>query len=237
MHLGILQTGHVPAEVAASDGPYGTLFQKLFAHRGFTQTLWSVVDNEFPAGPAAADAWLITGSRHGAYEDHPWIPPLEDLIREIRDAGIPLVGSCFGHQIIAQALGGTVEKFKDGWSVGRTQYAAGDRTLTLNAWHQDQVTRLPDGATVHVTSDFCANAIMAIGPRILTTQPHPEFENSVIETLIAARGDAVEPDRVARAKTLLGQPNDNRLIADWLADVLEGADATQAPAFARKTLA
>lgn len=237
MHLGILQTGHVPTEVAATDGPYGTLFGKLFAHRGFTQTLWSVVDNDFPDGPHAADAWLVTGSKHGAYEDHAWIPPLEDLIRAIRNANIPLVGSCFGHQIIAQALGGTVEKFKDGWSVGRTEYTAGDRKLHLNAWHQDQVTTLPDGATVHASSDFCSNAIIAIGPRILCTQPHPEFENSVIETLIRVKGDAVEPDRVATAHTRLTQANDNRLVADWLADVLEGADATQPPAFARKATA
>lgn len=234
MHLGILQTGHVPPEVAAKDGPYGTLFGKLFAHRGFTQTLWSVVDGAFPPGPGAADAWLVTGSRHGAYEDHPWIPPLEALIRAIRDAGIPLVGSCFGLQVIAQALGGTVEKFPHGWSVGRTEYWLGGRTLALNAWHQDQVTRLPEGAIVHATSDFCAHAIVAVGPRILTTQPHPEFANSVIETLIKIKGDAVAPERVARARAQLAADNDNRLVADWLADVLEGADATQTPAFARK---
>lgn len=233
MHLGILQTGHVPDKVAATDGPYATLFHDLFAHRGFTQTLWSVVDGDFPDGPHAADAWLITGSKHGAYEDHPWIPPLEDLIRAIRDAEIPLVGSCFGHQIIAQALGGTVEKFANGWSVGRTPYQVGDTTLHLNAWHQDQVTTLPPGATVHASNGFCANAILAIGPRILTTQPHPEFENTVIANLIDLKGDVVEPDRVATAKAQLSAPNDNRLIADWLADVLEGADATKPREFAR----
>lgn len=236
MHLGILQTGHVPDEIASTDGPYATLFHNFFAHRGFTQTIWSVVDHEFPDSPDAADAWLVTGSRHGAYEDHAWIPPLEALIRQIRDAQIPLVGSCFGHQIIAQALGGKVEKFHDGWSVGATQYQAGDRALTLNAWHQDQVTRLPEGATVHASSDFCANAIIAIGPRILSTQPHPEFESSVIATLASVKGAAVEPDRLAKAKASLTQANDNRLIADWLADVLEGADATQTPDFAKSVL-
>ncbi|WP_224814005.1 type 1 glutamine amidotransferase [Hasllibacter sp. MH4015] len=226
MHLGILQCGHVPDEVAAKDGPYARLFHDLFAHRGFTQTLWSVVDMEFPDGPDAADAWLVTGSRHGAYEDHPFIPPLEDLIRAIRDSGKPMVGSCFGHQIIAQALGGKVVKFDGGWSAGHTAYRLGDTELALNAWHQDQVTELPDGATIHASSDFCANAIMAIGPHILTVQPHPEFSDSVVETLIETRGKALPPEITERAKTGLGQPNDNRFIADWLADVLEGADAT-----------
>lgn len=226
MHLGILQCGHVPDEVAAKDGPYETLFARLFAHRGFTQTLWSVVDMEFPDGPDDADAWLVTGSKHGAYEDHPFIPPLEDLIRRIRDSGKPMVGSCFGHQIISQALGGRVEKFSGGWSAGRTDYRLGDGTLTLNAWHQDQVTKLPEGATVHASSDFCANAIMAVGPRILTVQPHPEFTDSVIETLIETRGKALPPEITGAARAGLGGPNDNRFIADWLADVLEGADAT-----------
>lgn len=237
MHLGILQCGHVPDEVAAGDGPYETLFRKLFAHRGYSQTLWSVVDGDFPDSPQDADAWLITGSKHGAYEDHPWIPRLEALIRDIRDAGIPMVGSCFGHQIIAQALGGKVEKFHGGWSVGRTEYKLGDRPLTLNAWHQDQVTDLPEGATVHASSDFCANAIMAVGPRILTVQPHPEFPDSVIDTLIETRGKALPPDLAENARAQLGAANDSHLIADWLADVLEGADATRPPAFAAKAKA
>ena len=107
-----------------------------------------------------ADGWLISGSKHGAYEDHAFIPPLEDLIREIADQGLPLVGVCFGHQIIAQALGGKVEKFDAGWAVGRQTYEIDGDEYQLNAWHQDQVTRLPESATRVGTSAFCENAML-----------------------------------------------------------------------------
>jgi len=236
MILGILQTGHVPDEVAARDGTYTDLYGALFAHRGYDLRTFSVVDMEFPEGPQEADAWLVTGSRHGAYEDHPWIAPLEALIRTIRDAGTPLVGICFGHQIIAQALGGTVAKFPGGWSVGRHGYDIGGHKVALTAWHQDQVTQLPPGATLLGQSAFTRNAVIAHGPHILTVQPHPEFTPSVVETLIEHRGRFVPNDLLATARARMNDPDDSRLIADWLADVLEGAPATTIP-FAQKASA
>ena len=80
----------------------------------------------------------------------PFIPPLEDFIRDAYAADVPLVGICFGHQIIAQALGGKVEKFKDGWAVGRTTYDWQGEDVALNAWHQDQVVTRP--ATLQVVA-------------------------------------------------------------------------------------
>lgn len=225
MILGILQTGHVPAEVEARDGDYTALYAAMFPDRGYDVRTFSVVDNVFPVGPNVADAWLISGSRHGAYEDHNWIPPLEALIRSIRDAGKPLIGICFGHQIIAKALGGKVEKFADGWAVGRHEYTVGDVPIVLNAWHQDQVVERPEGATLLGSSPFCENAVLAYGPNILTMQPHPEFTASVVEELIKHRSQTVPKPIVARAKAELAEPVDNSIVYEWLASVLEGADA------------
>jgi hypothetical protein len=87
MILGILQTGRVSDEASALYGGYLDMFARLFEPRGFELRLWEVVDGDFPEGPEAADAWLITGSPHGVYEDRPWIAPLEAFIRDIRDAG------------------------------------------------------------------------------------------------------------------------------------------------------
>ncbi|PKP84422.1 MAG: glutamine amidotransferase, partial [Alphaproteobacteria bacterium HGW-Alphaproteobacteria-2] len=144
MKIGILQTGHAPDELIAEHGDYPAQFRRLLAGHGFEFDDYAVVDGEFPADIHAADGWLITGSRHGVYEDHPWIPPLEEFIRRAYVEHVPLAGICFGHQIIAQALGGKAEKFAGGWAVGPQTYRlAGGGEITLNAWHQDQVTRRP----------------------------------------------------------------------------------------------
>jgi GMP synthase (glutamine-hydrolysing) len=194
MKIGILRTGHAPDGLIDTMGNYDTMFERLLDGHDFTYQTFSVVDGEFPDGPQNADGWLITGSKHGAYEDHAWIPPLEALIREIHATGKPMIGVCFGHQIIAQAMGGTVEKYKGGWSVGPTEYTLDGAPVTLNAWHQDQVTQLPDNARVVGSSDFCAHAMLAYGDSIWTLQPHPEFSPAFMDGLIKTRGKGVVPD-------------------------------------------
>lgn len=194
MLIGILMTGHAPDALRPGHGDYDALFERLLAGQGLTFRSWAVVDGDFPPGPEAADGWLITGSRHGAYEDHRWIPPLEDLIRAIHAANRPLVGICFGHQIVAQALGGKVEKYPGGWAVGRTEYDFEGTPVALNAWHQDQVTRVPPGARVCASNDHCRNAALVYGDRVFTVQAHPEFESAFIADMIEARGRGLVPD-------------------------------------------
>jgi len=218
MKIGLLRAGHAPDGMKTLQGNYDTMFELLLEGHDFTYETFSVVDGEFPQGPQDADGWLITGSKHGAYEDHDWIPPLEDLIRDINATGKPLVGVCFGHQIIAQALGGKVVKFDGGWSVGRKEYVMDGKTLALNAWHQDQVVELPDGARVVGSSDFCANAMLAYGDNIWTVQPHPEFPAQSVDFLINARGRGVVPDALLDSATdTLSLPTNNADIANHMA--------------------
>jgi GMP synthase (glutamine-hydrolysing) len=224
MHIGILQTGHAPDAVKARDGDYDELFQKLLADRGLTFSSWSVVDGEFPPGIDAAEGWLITGSRHGAYEDLDWIPPLEEFIREAHVHKVPMVGICFGHQVIAQALGGKVEKFGGGWCVGPQSYDFEGTPVTLNAWHQDQVVEKPAAARVVATHPFCDYAALAYGDDILTIQAHPEYSAQTFETLARTRGPGVVPDPLLdEAYGKLSQPNDNVVMADRIATFLKEA--------------
>lgn len=218
MRIGILQTGLAPEALAQDMGDYPDMFARLLDGHGFTFQTWKVVDGEFPKDVHAADGWLITGSRHGVYEDHPWIPPLEQFIRDAFSAHVPVVGICFGHQIVAQAMGGKVERYAGGWAVGATEYDFGDETLRLNAWHRDQVIRAPNGAQVVASNAFCANAALLYDDRAFTVQAHPEFRPEFVDGLMTTRGKGVVPDEVmAAAAAKLDQPIQDKTMAGRIA--------------------
>jgi GMP synthase-like glutamine amidotransferase len=219
MLIGILQTGHVHETLVDDFGEYPGMFERLLQGYGFSFRTWSVVDMDFPDSVHDADGWLLTGSRHGAYDDLPFIAPLEDFIRRAYHAHVPMVGICFGHQIIAQALGGTVRKSDKGWGIGAHDYAFGDEVLTLNAWHQDQVVTRPPDAEVAARSDFCENAALVYGNRAFTVQAHPEIRDDYLAGLIDKRAPGIVPEAVlADARARLGAPQQSHVIADRIAE-------------------
>lgn len=217
MLIGFLQCGHFPIVDGFPARTYSDLYSRMLAGYGLTFRTWSVVDMEFPESVHDADGWLITGSRHGAYEDLPFIPPLEDFIREAYGIGVPLVGICFGHQIIAQALGGKVEKFSGGWEAGRTEYDFDGERLALNAWHQDQVVEAPSGAHPIASSTNCRYAGFRYDGPAMSIQPHPEFDGPAVELLLTKRAPGVvAPDIIERAASAVSRPVDNSVIADQI---------------------
>ena len=219
MRIGILQTGIAPDSLKADFGDYPAFFETLLAGNEFEFTTYVVVNNDFPPDVQAADGWLITGSRRGAYENHAFITPLEDFIRSAAAGKVPMVGVCFGHQIMAQALGGKVEKFSGGWSVGANDYDFEGQTVTLNAWHQDQVTSVPKGAKIIAHSPFCAVAGLAYGTHGLSVQAHPEFSSEFVEGLMDSRGKGVVPEALlSKARTRLNDKIDQPLLARKIAN-------------------
>lgn len=218
MLIGILQTGEAPDALRPDTGDYPDMFETLLSGHGFAFRTWRVLEMDFPASVHAADGWLITGSRHGAYDDLPFIKPLEAFIRDAYEAHVPLVGVCFGHQIVAQAMGGKVEKFPGGWSIGPQDYDFDGRKMTVNAWHQDQVTVAPPNATRIASSEFCENAAFLYDDRAFTVQPHPEMSDAFVAALIETRAKGVVPDPLRQeAAAKLGTPLDSASLGDRMA--------------------
>lgn len=209
IRLGILETGRPPEPLKEVYGPYTQMAAQWLAPLGAMDvTVYPVMDEVYPAAPELADLWLVTGSKCGVYEDHPWIAPLESFIRACHGAQVPMIGICFGHQIIAQAMGARVRKSPKGWGLGAHHYDVlpNDRhydpeatQLTLAVYHQDQVETCPDGATVVAHSAFCPFAALQYGRWAFTTQAHPEFSTAFCQDLITSRRGVTLTTEVADA--------------------------------------
>lgn len=222
MRLGILECGRSPLELQAEHGSYAAMLAALL---GRPARIWPVLDGVLPDDPTACDAWLLTGSPAGVYDPLPWIPPLLDFVRAARGRA-RLVGICFGHQAMAQALGGRVVKSPKGWGVGLHEYAVmpapwmGDAPASIRvaAMHQDQVVEKPADARVVCASDFTPFAALDYGDAI-SFQFHPEFTPEFGCDLIRARpaplGDRAEPALASYA-----QADDRAIVAGWIARFL-----------------
>lgn len=220
MNLAILETGRPPGDLASRFGNYPDMFLRLLG-TDFSAETYDVAAGEFPSDPAAHQAILITGSPAGVYEPLPWIESLFEFIRAVKDS--KMVGVCFGHQAMAQALGGQVEKSDMGWGIGLHQYRI-DRvepwmdpveSISVPVSHQDQVVVQPHETQVLASSVFAPFAALAWNDRpAISFQFHPEFEPSFAKALIAERRDRLpDPDKAMES---LDGSNDRERVGEWI---------------------
>ena len=204
MKIGILLVGRASDDLVEKYGTYAEMLIALInsEKHDFKFKTFNILDSVFPENHLECDGWIVTGSPHGVYEEHSWIPKVSDLINDIYRSKIPIFGVCFGHQLIAQALGGHVEKSIKGWGLGLHTYDINNKTdymgnlteeVTLNICHQDQVLQVPEGATIYASSEFCENAGFYINDKVLTMQAHPEFLVDFIKALLNARREVTIP--------------------------------------------
>jgi GMP synthase-like glutamine amidotransferase len=239
MKLGILETGDVVPELKARHGDYPAMFRALLGavEPKLEFATVSVVSGAMPAAPGQADAWLVTGSRHGVYDGLPWIEPLKGFLRDCIDARVPVVGICFGHQILAEALGGRAVKSDRGWGLGVQEYdvvpgapawlGALPEHFAMRALHQDQVVELPPNAHVLAHSAHCDFAAVAYGdperPEAISLQPHPEFGPEFMDELLALRaGTTFATELADEARASLVRPVANEAWARAIVGYLHG---------------
>lgn len=218
-------------------------FAKGFEHDGvrFTQLLqplrpdWRfetvpVKDDVFPAHPSDYDGYVISGSPASVCGDDPWIAHLLDFIRRADALRIPMFGACFGHQAIALALGGEVRRADLGWGLGTSVTEFSDfapwmkpqsQAVRLYSAHQEQVTRLPEGAQVLGGDAFCPVGSFRIGDHVFTTEYHPEMTPEFIHGLVDSLDGKLDAKTIGKAREALQHPAEGPLFARWIVQFLE----------------
>ena len=200
MRLGVLLVDNLNPEHAAVDGDYDELYRWVFEAPDVELEFHAAHRGELPPSVRGVDAWVIGGSRASVYDDEPWIHSLRDFVREAYFADMTLIGICFGHQLIADVLGGKAGPADIGWNAGAITYHRTDgTTFELLASHRDQVLERPHGGEVTVWAEHCPVAGYRIGNQVTTIQPHPEFSPELGAALYSGRRHLLGDDMVEHA--------------------------------------
>ena len=229
--IGILETGVPPEKLAPLFGSYPSMFERLIGP-GFNYRTYDARRGRLPKSADECDAYVITGSPAGVYDDRPWIEPLKQFLVEAKGKA-HLVGVCFGHQVMAEAFGGKVEKSDKGLGLGlhtyeikeQTPWMDGSAPISIPAVHQDQIVELPPHARAVAGSDFSPNGVVAYDDQpAFSIQTHPEFDPPYPTTLIEGGWEGrLTPEAREAALESLKRPNDNARVGEWIRRFLNTA--------------
>lgn len=232
MRLGILEADILEPTIKEKYASYAEMFQRLFllVDDQLEFKAYQIIEGQYPDNIDECDAYLITGSKSSAYDDEPWIKELLNYVASLHNQRKKLIGICFGHQMIAHALGGLTKKSESGWVVGNTisniekakpWMGSTNKQFSLLGSHQDQVVKLPDHAILIAGNEHCPNASFQIANHILTFQGHPEFSKEYLKYLMNKRREKIGEDKYIKAIDSLARSHDSQLVAQWLVDFIK----------------
>ena len=230
MNIGLLGCDDVPERFRHVSGTYRDMFEALLRPElpNARFTWFDVTKGELPEWTNACDAYLCTGSRYSVYEQRDWIAALKHFVRELYRARETYVGICFGHQILAEALGGKVARAEQGWGIG----VHGMAVVKLEPWmqperancklqymHADQVQALPPESVLLAEAEHCPIAMFRTGT-MLGIEGHPEFTAAYEQVLLLDRRERIGAERVDAALASLSAPTDEHAVASWISNFL-----------------
>jgi len=229
MKAAILQCDQVLEKFQDQYGSYSGMIKHLFdaINEPVDFDIFDCQQGEFPADTDAYDFYISTGSKVSVYDDLDWIEPLVDFVKKLHAKQKKFIGICFGHQIIALALGASVNKSDKGWGVGIAQntvqhiapwMSKTKDVLNIIVSHQDQVEHIPKDAKIIANTDFCPNFMLQWNDHFLSIQGHPEWSNDYSRTLITERKAIIPPDRVKKGLASLSIKSDSALFTQWMID-------------------
>lgn len=227
LQICILETDILRPELVDQYQGYGRMFEQLFAKQPIAATfsVFNVMNGDYPPADARYDAYLVTGSKADSFASDPWIETLKAYLLERYVAGDKLLGVCFGHQLLALLLGGKAERAPQGWGVGIHRYRLAEQPewmspvpeeLTLLISHQDQVTRLPERATLLASSEFCPIAAYRIEDQVLCFQGHPEFIADYSRALLDIRQQHIGETAYRSGVDSLQHEHHGHLVGEWM---------------------
>ncbi|KAB8278286.1 Aldehyde/histidinol dehydrogenase [Aspergillus minisclerotigenes] len=233
IRVAILETDTPIDPILARYGTYGAIFNRWLntGLQGLTvtdteiqTTIWDVVNkSEYPK-PGDFDALLMTGSRHDAHADVPWINELVKYVHDIHEQHKkPIVGICFGHQIVARALGARVGRNDEGWEISVEPFQLTETgkqlfskdALDIHQMHRDIVYDVPRGCVNLGSSPRCKVQGLYMPQRVLALQGHPEYDEFVMTEVINLRHamGVFHPELAKDGLSRAGKQHDGALIA------------------------
>jgi GMP synthase-like glutamine amidotransferase len=228
MKTGLLLCDHVKPPFLDIQGDYPDMFRAFLPELAFTD--YDICRGHYPSSAAVCDVWITTGSVRSVYDDLGWIHWLKDFVGEIQHSGKKFVGTCFGHQMLAEALGGKVLKAQSGWSVGVHTF----EVLHKASWMQpeisafnllmmcaDQVVQLPPDSKVMASAPDCPVGMFTVGKNMLGIQAHPEFSVKYEKAVMDSRVQLIGVEKWEKANESLSSPVDQSLIKEWVLRFLE----------------
>ena len=230
LYVGILEAGPNSPDMIQKHGSFGSWFVRFFSQTSsnFSFRIYKSYNGELPPVSEECDAYVVTGSHHSVLDDTSWMRKLQHFLTKTSKKQ-PVVGICFGHQLLHHALGGTVEQATNGWGIGIHKYSIikntewmdrPKKTLQLCVSHADQVIRTAPHTNLIAESNFCPNAMTTIGKNILTLQAHPEMMVEFAADLYNSRRSQLGENLVDIALQSLKRPTDEQIVSRWVTNFI-----------------
>lgn len=232
MKVAILQCDTVLEKFQPRFGDYPEMVIHMFDRVDLKLSFdtYDCKQGEFPANIDEYDFYIATGSKASVYDELDWIKKTIKFVQQLDKNKKKLIGICFGHQLIAMARGGKVEKSENGWGIG----IAPNRVIASPQWmntksseinilvsHQDQIVELPADTLLIAENDFCPFFIVQWGNHFLSIQGHPEWTSDYSRALMNDRRDIIPAGIIDTGMNSLQVNPQNDLFVEWIMDFMQ----------------
>ena len=199
--ISVLIAGETSSTIKKKVGPKKKWYLDILPCPNSLVSFYDVYKNDNIPSYNNDDLWIITGSEFSVYEDLTWLNSFKNKILDAINIGKPILGICFGHQLLANVLGGTVVKNKLGWEVGYAPIeltSKGSDSFLFNDFssyfyaaetHQDIVHKLPEKCTILAKNNMGLQSF-SYNDQIFGVQFHPEFSQDILDSYIKLRAES-----------------------------------------------